>query len=210
MTSRGLILSIAATVALFLNTSIVSAQSSPSRVEVGAQVSFLRFSEFGTTNTGVGGRVSYDLVDWATIEAEANFFPDDDILLAPSNLTPDLRVAYVRRRVDAFLGAKLGMRNDRFGVFAKVRPGLTRVTNNGGIECVGSECALILLVRPEYRTEFALDFGGVFEVYPSSRTVARFELGDTMIRNRSVAPPCWGQSCTTHNLSTRFGIGLRF
>jgi hypothetical protein len=210
MTPRRLILCIAATISLSLNGTIATAQDAPPRVEVGAQVSVLRFGDFDTTTTGVGGRVSYELAKWAAIEAEANFFPDDDLLLAPSTLTPNLRVAYVRRRVDAFFGMKLGMRNDKFGVFAKVRPGFTRVTNNGGIECVGSECALILLVQPEYRTEFALDFGGVFEVYPSSRTVARVELGDTMIRNRSVAPPCWGQSCTTHNLSTRFGVGLRF
>jgi hypothetical protein len=156
--------------------------------------------------------VSLDVTRWAAVEAEANFFPDDDVRLPPSALTPTLRVAYQRSRIDAFFGTKLGMRGDRFGVFAKVRPGFTRLTDRGGPECVGNECALVmmLLLRPEYRTEFAVDLGGILEFYPSARTVARFELGDTMIRHRSTAPPCWLSTCTSHNLSSRLGVGLRF
>jgi hypothetical protein len=38
----------------------------------------------------------------------------------------------------------------------------------------------------------------------------RVELSDTPSRHRSVAPPCWGGQCTSHNLSTRLGVGLRF
>ena len=68
---------------------------------------------------------------------------------------------------------------------------------------------LMLLAVPEYRTEFAFDLGGVLEFYPSARTVARIDAGDTMIRHRSSAvPPC--QECTTHNFSSRFGVGVRF
>lgn len=187
-----------------------TAQPAAPRLEVGAQASFLHLSDFQTTNAGVGGRVSFDVTKWATIEGEADFFPSDDVLLPPSTLTPDLHVAYGRRRADAFFGVKMGVRRDRLGVFAKVRPGFTRLTSSGQPQCVGDVCALALLVRPEYRTEFALDLGGVLEFYPSARTVARFELGDTMIRHRSVAPPCWFSSCTSHNLSSRLGVGLRF
>ena len=64
--------------------------------------------------------------------------------------------------------------------------------------------------EPEYRTEIALDLGRVFELYPSARTVIRMELGDTIIRHRSIAPPCFGTSCTSNNLASRFGVGLRF
>ena len=70
-------------------------------------------------------------------------------------------------------------------------------------------CALMLFARPEYRTEFALDLGGIVEFYPTRRTVARVDFGDVMIRHRSAAvPPC--SDCTSHNFTSRFGIGLRF
>jgi hypothetical protein len=101
------------------------------------------------------------------------------------------------------------MRTDKLGVFAKVRPGFTHFSASG-IDCVGGVCALALFVRPEDGTEFALDFGGVFEVYPSRRTVARFELGDTMIRHTVFAPPCGPSTCTSHNLSSKVGVGVRF
>ena len=186
-----------------------AAQSADSRVEVGVQASILRLSDFERTNAGIGGRLSFELARWISVEGEANFFPNDDILQSPSLLTPNLRVAYERQRADAFVGVKVGRRSDRFGVFAKVRPGFTRLSDNGS-GCAGSECPLVLLVRPEYRPELALDLGGVFEWYPSARTVARFELGDTIVRHRSVAPPCWFSTCTSHNLSSRVGVGLRF
>jgi hypothetical protein len=189
---------------------VAAAQPTPSRLEIGAQASLLHLSDFETTSAGVGGRLSFDVARFAAVEAEANFFPNDDVLLAPSTVTPDLRVTYHRRRTDAFVGMKLGARREKVGVFAKVRPGLTHLTDDGGPQCAGSLCPLVLLVRPEYRTEFALDWGGVLEFYPSTRLVARFELGDTMIRHRSFAPPCWLEGCTSHNLSSRLGVGFRF
>jgi hypothetical protein len=186
-----------------------SAQSDPSRFEAGVQASVLRLSDFGSTSTGIGGRFTFNVAKWAALEAESNFFPQDDVRL-PST-TVEFRVTHYRRRTDAFFGAKLGMRGERLGLFAKVRPGFTVLSERRGSPgCEGEVCALALLIRPEYRTEFALDLGGVLEFYPSRRFVARFELGDTVIRHRSTAPPCWGETCTSHNVSSKFGIGMRF
>jgi hypothetical protein len=197
-------------VVAFSTVAAVATAQPVSRVEIGAQASLHRHSRFDTTNVGLGGRVSFDLAPWAAVEGEASVFPDDDVLLPPTSFNPDLRVIYPRRRTEAFFGVKLGRRFERYGLFAKVRPGFSRPTGTGGPRCVGTDCAFILLVMPEYRTEFALDLGGVFEVYPTGRTVARLELGDTMIRHRSTAPPCWGSRCTSHNLSSGLGFGLRF
>jgi hypothetical protein len=193
----------------FSGVSHAAAQSLPSRLEVGVQASVLRLSDFDSTTAGVGGRVSFDLAPWMAIDAQANFFPNDDALLSSSGLIPDLGIVYRRTRADAFFGAKIGWRGDRFGVFAKARPGFTRLADQG-VDCIADVCALALLARPEYRTEFAVDLGGVFELYPSARTVARFELGDTRIWHRSSAPPCWASTCSSHNLTSRFGVGLRF
>ena len=187
---------------------VASAQSL-GRFEVGGQVSALRIQDFGSTPAGFGGRVSYDLLDWLSVESELNFFPRDTITL-DAQPGGDLRVAYRRQRSEAVFGPKLGMRSERFGVFAKVRPGLVHLSDQG-VDCVGEVCALatMLLARPVYRTEFALDLGGVFEFYPSARTVARIDVGDTMIRHRSqAAPSC--PNCTSHNFASRVGIGLRF
>lgn len=188
-----------------------SAQSRVGRFEVGAHASVLRLSDFGDTSTGIGGRITFDLSKWASVEGEANFFPNDNILLPVSSTVAAARVAHDRRRADAFFGLKIGARGDKLGAFLKVRPGFTRLEDRGQF-CVGEDCARILMLfaLPEYRTEFALDFGGGIEVYPSARTMARFELGDTMIRHRSFAPPCWGSQCTSHNFSSRIGVGFRF
>ena len=200
---------IMAAVAALVGISDAAAQSELPRYEAGVQVSVLRLSDFGSTNTGIGGRFSFNLSRWAALEAEGAFFPQDDIALPPTALIDNLRVRHSRKRTEAFFGAKLGYRWDRFGLFAKARPGFTALSDDG-LRCEGEVCALVLLLRPEYRTEFAIDLGGILEFYPSRRVVARFELGDTIIRHRSTAPPCWGEGCTSNNVSSKFGIGFRF
>jgi hypothetical protein len=184
-------------------------QMDGSRFEVGGQFSALRLSDLKSTNPGFGGRFAYDFSDWVAAEAEANFFPHEDFrTVGIGTLAPDLRVTSYRRRGEAFFGAKIGKRTQRFGLFAKVRPGFTRLTG-GGLECSGRDCAVVSLVMPVYRTEFAMDLGGVFEYYPTSRLVARVDVGDTMIRHRGLAPP-YVPNSTSHNFTPRFGFGFRF
>ena len=184
-----------------------AAQSAPPRFEAGGHVSTLRIGEAGNTNAGFGGHLGYDFARWLAVEAEMNLFPRDriDVELGGSPITT---TSWSRRRVEGFFGSKIGARGDRFGGFAKVRPGIVTLSNTG-MGCVGEVCALILLPRPEYRTEFAIDLGGVFEFYPTPRTIARFDLGTTTIRHRSLGvPPC--RDCTTNNLSTSVGMGFKF
>lgn len=104
---------------------------------------------------------------------------------------------------------KGGYRGERLGVFAKLRPGVT-VLADRGVDCLGEVCALMLLAVPDYRPEFAVDAGGVVEFYPSARWVARVDVGSLIVRHRSSAPPCPGGDCTTANLATSFGVGVRF
>ena len=186
--------------------SVDFAQSDP-RLEVAGQATMLRLNDLGTS-AGFGGRVSFDVTNLVAIEGELNFFPNEKITLPMGGLTAGTaKLAYHRRRTDALVGAKVGRRGERFGLFARVRPGVSRLSDRG-IGCDGDLCALILVARPQYRTEFAFDLGGTVEFYPSARSVARLDLGDVMIRHRSSAPPCSG--CTTHNFTSRFGVGMRF
>ena len=189
-----------------------AAQTPGERFEVAANLNLLRLSDFSGTRTGLGGRVTFDLTPNLALEGEIAFYPKDRIVQsAGSSSTGIYQIAGDRRRTDALFGVKLGTRYDRFGLFAKARPGVTRLADRG-TACDGPGCAVILmLIAPyQYRTEFAFDVGGGLEFYPSARTVARFEMGDTMFRHRSAAPPCPASECTSHNLSTRLGFGYRF
>jgi hypothetical protein len=195
---------------LFCVGSISSAQAQAptSRMEVGALMSALRVDDLSAVNAGIGARFSYELTRWVAADVEFVFFPHDSARLtgqAPGS--PAFQVIYERRRAEALFGVKTGWRGDRIGLFAKARPGITRLAHKG-VDCVGNMCALILLALPEYRTEFAVDLGGIVEFYPTPRTVARLDMGDVVIRQRGNVGPC--RNCVTHNFSSRVGIGWRF
>ena len=192
---------------LCLTIPAIAGAQSGRRIEAAAHAAIMRFDDFGTT-TGVGGRVTFDLSPSVGIEGELNVFPRDNITVALGSTLPRTgSLVYHRRRTDALVGAKLGYRNDRFGVFGRLRPGVAWLENRG-VGCGGEVCPLILIAPPEYRREFVFDFGGTVEFYPSARSVARLDLGDMMIRHRSLAPPC--SRCTTHNFTSRVGGGIRF
>ena len=192
-----------------VSSAIASAQSVEPRFEIGGQASVLRLSDFDTTNAGLGGRVLFRLNDWISVDGEVSFFPHDEVV-GPTFQTSigPVRVENTRRRTDALVGINIGARRDRLGAFVKLRPGVTRLYQKR-FNCVGEGCELVLIAANTFRTEFALDFGGGVEFYPSRRTVARVEFGDTIIRHRSFAPPC-PLGCTSHNLSSRVGLGVRF
>jgi hypothetical protein len=184
-----------------------AAQTARPRFEVAGHFSTLRIGAAGNTNAGIGGHVACDFSRWLAVEAEMSLFPRDRIDVE-MGFTPTTTTRWSRRRLEGFVGPKVGVRGDRVGVFAKVRPGFVTLSNTG-MGCAGDLCPLILLPRPEYRTEFAVDLGGIFEFYPTPRTIARFDLGTTAIRHRSQGvPPC--KDCTTQNLSTSVGMGFRF
>ena len=207
-TQPWLVAAIAAAVCLAAGP--VLAQTDARRLEVGGQFSTLRIGDAGNTNAGLGGRVSYEVARWLAVEGELNFFPNDrlDVDTGISSLSLTLQTQYSRRRLEGFVGPKIGVRGGKFGAFAKVRPGFARLIDKG-VDCIGDVCALALLARPEYHPEFAVDLGGIVEFYPTPRTVARFDLGTTAIRHRSqYVPPC--ADCTTRNFSTSLGMGLKF
>jgi Outer membrane protein beta-barrel domain len=188
------------------------------KVEVGAQFSSLSVTPpntFGTENaTGFGGRVTYNLNDHVAVEAEGNFYPTTQ-----SN-------TYVTggRAEQVQFGLKFGKRFDKFGVFAKVRPGFIsfgealRVTQTplapGGFDIVNT-------FTQERKTHFTTDVGGVLELYPTRRVLVRFDFGDTMIRygaHDEAGPTFLGSPDTIfkapaeikHNFQFTGGVSYRF
>jgi len=93
-------------------------------------------------------------------------------------------------------GVKAGKHTKHLGVFAKVRPGFQ--TN--------------FIVNDRQQARFALDVGGVVEVYPNRHLVLRFDAGDVIIPfgNNLVGGYFAQRLGTTHNLQCNLGIGIRF
>jgi hypothetical protein len=87
------------------------------------------------------------------------------------------------------------MRSEFAGIFGKIRPGFMRFTEN--------EPSIPFIPPTPGATEFALDIGGVFELYHTRRVAFRFDIGDTII--------CFGGlGFSSHNLQITTGVVLRF
>ena len=159
--------------------SVAVAQSTKDKLEIGVQTTSLTlvqpdFFLFDDTQTGIGGRVTYNFNRSIAAEAEINWFPERQPLLNANG-----------RMIQAQFGAKVGKRFEKFGLFAKVRPGFLSV---GDVISLGpgpprSGSIFPVDFRIERRSFFTVDVGGVLELYPSKRLVVRFDAGDTAIRH---------------------------
>jgi hypothetical protein len=187
------------------------------KVEVGAQFSTLsvrRPDFFNETEhqPGFGGRLTYNLTDNVALEAEGNFFPTRGTT----------SISTGGRALQGQFGVKAGRRFDRFGVFAKARPGL--VSFDGALQFRGTENIIFegqTFTVPRFqiarKTHFSTDLGGVLEFYPSRRIVTRFDFGDTIIRygqretfGSASQPIVNAPSTIRHNFQFTAGVGFRF
>ncbi len=189
---RKMYIFVLAAVALLLTVPTKNAQaqsrSETPKIEFGAQYTLLRFTDAEVTDSGVGGRITYNVSDNFSLETEINFFPEERLNFANlSNLA-----TLDSRRMQGLFGAKYGVRSEKFGIFGKIRPGFVRFSE--GDSPIGSSA-----------TEFALDIGGVFELYPTRPVALRFDVGNTLIRFGSI-----GGGFTSNNLQISTGVALRF
>jgi hypothetical protein len=79
----------------------------------------------------------------------------------------------------AFAGPKAGFHLNRFGVFVKARPGVTRFSRTESDLTLTSDGQFIAVNHPQY--QFSLDTGGVFEYTPERHVQLRLEAGDDLI-----------------------------
>ena len=165
-------------------------RSETPKVEIGAHYSVLRFSDFDTSDNGVGGRVTYNLSDNFGLETEFNFFPQERLNFANGT-------SVTSRRTQGLFGAKYGMRSEKAGIFGKFRPGFIRF----------GEGTILGVTTPSI-TQFAFDFGGVFELYPSRSVALRFDVGDTVIRFSN--PTLVSDTFYSNNLQISTGVAFRF
>lgn len=227
---------------LFINVRDIHSQSPDAdgrRFEVGGQFSLLNISNARSISTttnpclvppcpssatieyareatpGFGGRIGYNITNYFAVEAETNFFPRT-------------RGDGSGREFEGLFGVKAGWRSEKIGIFGKARPGFFsgRVSDfrpKSGIVCAAvfpppAGCFEEIRRR---ETNAALDVGGVVELYPTGRTIVRFDAGDTILRfgGRNIKAPSTAfpqgvivavPADTTHNFQGSFGIGYRF
>jgi hypothetical protein len=117
-------------------------------------------------NQGVGGRFTYNLRPWLGLDARLVYFYRGSGQVGFQEGGDILQ---------GFFGPKVGIRGRRVGAFLKFEPGFTSYdqSDNGLPEFLQNR-----FVRS---THFSFDAGGVFEVYPSSRTVLRFDAGEVNV-----------------------------
>ncbi|HEV7680988.1 MAG TPA: hypothetical protein VGO68_02615 [Pyrinomonadaceae bacterium] len=195
------------------------------RFEVGAQFSSLGLQQIDhsafsplvsipdfrdtLTQPGFGGRFTFNLTPNFALEAQTDFYPRD---------LPYINNGRAGGRIfQSQAGVKAGKRFEKFGFFAKGRPGIVSFSKAVKIDSVDPIFGFPNF-RPARKTYFAFDLGGVFEFYPSSRLVTRFDVGDTMIRYTSFEYPVFffpvqtfrAPAETMHNFQFSAGVGYRF
>lgn len=174
---------------------------------------FPRSSNTGSpaiSELGLGARFTYNFTKYAAIEVEGNLFPEDKT--ANPVLGVPIRVVEPGgRKLQAVAGPKIGYRAERFGIFGKFRPGLIRLDRYDAVIQVGPPENFFVLSETRNRVGFLnFDVGGVFEYYPTKRTVFRVDVGDTIIHYRKLPPKEINPSITRHNLQINVGFGFRF
>lgn len=114
---------------------------------------------------GLGARAGYNINRFWALEAEMNFFPSSNSING--------------QIVELLAGTKVGLRTRKAGLYGKVRPGFLHMSKSAStciiVFGVGSFCEF-----DKRRRDFALDVGGVLELYSSKNWFVRFDLGDTV------------------------------
>lgn len=192
---------IAVFVTLLCASVTTQAQGLP-RWEIGGHYSMLniRSNRVGcgcrANNSGFGAHFGYNISSWVGLDSEINFFPD------PGEGATNLDGG---RITQGLFGVKAGVRTQRWGFFAKVRPGFVSF----GRAIVG-----VSPTPPPFSftlgriTHYATDVGGIVEYRLSPHAALRFDLGDTIVRYGGQR----GITSTEYinNLQLRTGIVFRF
>ena len=179
-------------VLLLAGQGFAQSQEPTPRFEIGAHYAFLDVANFGERDktSGLGARFTYNCNKYIATEAEIDYFPRKDEL------------AFGRAALGTF-GVKAGLRQKRFGVFGKARPGFIHFPETPPNVCPLIQSLFGIPCLQLAKTNFAMDVGGVFEYYASRKIGLRFDGGDTIIKHQRILG-------TTHQLQISAGVVFRF
>ena len=177
--------------------------SAQDRFEAAAQFTFAHSSEFGSTDAGIGARLSWQATEAVGADAEIDVYPGN---------FPE-RSAVSRKRVEGLFGLTAGLRLGRARPFVKLRPGFVTFR--------GQPVVCILIFPPPLscelaagRSVFALDLGGGVDLFTGGRGVVRIDAGDRMLKYPGPSFRGGGRTAQdaffSHDLRVSVGAGVRF
>jgi hypothetical protein len=207
-----------------LFSSVITGQASGQsdqlqKYEVGAQFTSITKPDYsgGSTEIGPGARFTFNFNRSVAVEAATNFFPHSCYGCGRGQGDNSGNI------LQGFAGMKIGKRFERWGIFAKARPGFVSFSR-GDRKFIPTGSPGVYQFSQQRQTHFATDLGGVLEFYPSKRIVTRFDAGDTLIKygrhetNYLLFDPFGGVTLvpfpiraeTRHNFQFSAGVGFRF
>jgi len=155
---------------------------------------------------GFGGFFSYRLLRFLYADSSVEFYP---------RASKSIGFQDGGRIVQGLFGVKAGISRKYVSIFGKVRPGLIDATQtiNRFTTASGSTTTF---VTGAFQT-FALDLGGVMEVYATKHTFVRFDVGDTHLYFPDKTVTLANGQATTisggsyqHTMQYSVGYGWRF
>ena len=188
------------------------------KFEVAAEFTTLEREAFSQRRTepGFGGRFTYNLNKTVAFEGAGYFFPKQCFQCRNGGTI-----------TEGLAGVKVGKRFEKWGVFAKARPGVVSFSDGtfDTIPPVVPFPTFPAFFELKRLTTFAMDVGGVVEFYPTKRIVTRFDVGDTIMHfnrrnlNTVLFDPTTSISTpvtipiparTSHNFQFMTSVGFRF
>lgn len=144
------------------------------KYEVAADFTSITFGT-GQNRVGLGGRFTYNLNKHVALETAGYVFHDRCQFCQP----------HAGRITEGLFGIKAGKRFTKWGIFAKVRPGvLSFGEGQFDVVSIGTDPTFgtpIFNIKIKRLTTLVADVGGVLEYYPSKRIVTRLDFGTTII-----------------------------
>ncbi len=156
------------------------------------------------TEPGVGGFASYQFFRFLSADGSLIYYPRGSMPGFQDGGT----------LFEGLFGLKGGIRRDRLGLIGKLRPGFAR--SSQAVTGFTQNGATVQETFNKYHT-FAVDFGGVIEVYTTKRQLIRIDLGDTHLYYHTTHIQNPDGSITTlkggmrqHSIQTSFAYAWRF
>ena len=162
---------IALTGVLLVHSQVLAQTTDVPKYEVAAEFSSLDRDNFGGSDAGLGARFTFNLNKTFSLETAVYHFPRNCFSCEHNGTI-----------TEAFGGLKVGKRFEKWGIFAKGRPGVVSFSR-GAFNLVPAPGQPSFPFDFEFSrvNSFAVDAGAVLEFYPSKRIVTRFDFGDTIM-----------------------------
>lgn len=166
------------------------------------------------TEPGFGARFTYNINKVFSVEAAGYFLPKECLQCRNAGTI-----------TEGLAGVKVGKRFEKWGVFAKARPGAISFSEGTFDALPVGFPSFPIVFELRQLTTFAMDVGGVVEFYPSKHIVTRFDAGDTIVHfnrrsfNTVLFDPVTNTSTpaifpvparTSHNFQFMTSVGFRF